>query len=663
MATNRTKKQDYNEAYNNAWPMFGAWQGEARKDVLAYLGQIYTAKERQTLRLRNSDVLNIQLIRRLVKWVSGYQTDHRTGIKFDAVEGSDKQAADDFTELITHVMQQSRGYSIISRAFEHALKTGLSLVNTFSDSNQDIGYDHLFYNQFLLDPGFTRLDLKDCRFGIIRKFITKSQAKILLPESKHGFIDNLDDERPKQDEKFPNYHTPIVHGNKLLAYDEFQERTLREEIVIIDKQTGKETIWQGTKQQLEQLLPAILQRAGIPAEMVKAIKRQVPTVEVTALINGEVASTGIDPFGLDDFSFTPIWCYYDPECTEDFRLRLQGFVRALKEIQRAESKRIIAEIAWYENQAWGGLDFEEGTLVDEEDAFKTGPGPRKFTKGALADNKVRDRQVPSTPPGNLNLHQVLEEAMPKTIGINPEMMGAVPNGSRAQISGLVTELRMGAGLTGLRGLFDDLGTSQDIIGGKSLKLIQRYPIERVRRILGREPAKEILTNSNFGKYDATASEAALTKTQRNIRYQELLTMKEMGAKMGDPTPISWLDIIEVSPMLMSGEQMQKINERERQRLQQKQFSDRMNMQMQTTTLQALQAEAARSQAAATESPSKIAKNVTGAQLNQAKVGTENNNIQNNNSAAFLNQVTELGNMVLAFQNVNKPQPLQKGGEE
>ena len=41
----------------------------------------------------------------------------------------------------------------------------------------------------------------------------------------------------------------------------------------------------------------------------------------------------------------------------------------MKEIQRAESKRVISMIAWYENSIANGLDFEEGSLVDMEDAY------------------------------------------------------------------------------------------------------------------------------------------------------------------------------------------------------------------------------------------------------------------------------------------------------
>ena len=37
MAKDRETKDDFNEAYQQAWPSFGTWQTEAKKDIQAYL--------------------------------------------------------------------------------------------------------------------------------------------------------------------------------------------------------------------------------------------------------------------------------------------------------------------------------------------------------------------------------------------------------------------------------------------------------------------------------------------------------------------------------------------------------------------------------------------------------------------------------------------------
>jgi len=648
-------EKDFDEAYSQAWSSFGSWQTEAQKDIRAYLGDIYTAKEKQMLRNRGSDILNIQLIRRLVKWVAGFQADHRKGIKYSPIEGSDDKTASEMTEIVSLVMQLSLGYETISKAFEHALKTGLSLVNTFNDAQGTTRLDNLFYNQFILDPNFTRLDLHNCRYGIIRKFISKDQAKILLPDSLHSRIATIDDEHPATDEKFTNYTSPIVaHGRKMLAYDEFQERTTKEEIVLINRSTGYETVWEGTKKQLREQGPYLMQLAGIPAEAMISITRQKETIKVSSFLNGEHFDTQTDPFGLDDFSFTPIWCYYDPE-SDNFSLKLQGFVRGLREIQRAESKRIVAMTAWYENSIAQGVDFEEGAFTDPADAFATGGKPRQVAEGMI--EKVRDRVTPPLPSGNIELHQILEDSMAKTIGLTPEMLGNLPSGNADQISGLVTQLRIGAGMTGQRGLFDDLSTSQNIIGDKVKKLIQSYPIEKIARMLGKPPTQAFKAKV-FGKYDAVTSEAALTDTQKNTKYQELLAMKKLGAEIGDPAPITWGDLIEEAPIELNIEMMEKMAEREKQANQQKQASQKQQEQIQNITIDLLTSQAEQARAKASESPAtiaekltKAAKNMTAAELDEAKSAGAEVDIGN----STLNAAIEVSKLGLEREKLRQPQ--------
>ena len=170
-------------------------------------------------------------------------------------------------------------------------------------------------------------------------------------------------------------------------------------------------------------------------------------------------------------------------------------------------------------------------------------------------------------------------------------------------------------------------------------------------------------DKNFGKYDATASEAALTKTQRHTRYQELLSLKQMGAQMQDPYPVTWGDITELAPMQMPGEQLKKMQQRELQGMKQKQVAQQQQQQIQDVTIRALTSEAKRSEAKPAETPSVINKNTTTSQLNQAKAAGEIDDIENNNASQLLAQITELGKLDIERQKLNQPQPLQQIGGE
>ena len=658
MAFDQARQDEYNEAYNQAWAATGAYQGMARHDMQAYLGDIWTAEEKQKLKLRNSDVLNIQLIRPIIKWVAGFQADHRKGIKYDPIEGGDVKVANDFTELGTAVLQRNKGYNVISRAFEHALKTGICLVNVFNDTNINTKLDHFFYNQFLLDPAWTKLDLSDCNFLMMRKFVTKEHAKILLPEGFHSVIDGIDEKQTQTDGKFPNYITPVQFGHKMFAYDEFQQKDTERKMFIIIKPTGKEIEWPGTKKQLEENLPVILQRMELPAEVVDTIQRVVPTIKVSAFLDGKHVTTETDPFGIGDYSATPVQCFYDPEY-DKMEWKLQGMVRSLKDIQRAETKRIIASIAWFENSVANGVDFEVGAFVDPEDAFKTGMGPRMLEKGAISGNRIKDRVTPPIPGGMLELHTILADLMPKTVNVNPDMMGLPPDATRAVISGLLSELRIGSGMVGLRGLFDDLSLSQNVLGRKLLKLYQQYPMQKVMRILGRQPS-EGFYEARHADFDSATSEGPLTDTQRNTQYQEMLTLMELGQKIGKPFPAEWSDILKLGTLQSSQKLLEAIAQREKAAAQQRQQETQQNNELQKLTIRALDAQTQEDLAQAEERRAEVQSNLASAGLDRAKTMATIGDLESKPVERLLKQAVALAKINLEQRKLD--QPLQKGGE-
>lgn len=657
MPRDQERQDEYDEAYKFAWSATGSWQGVAREDIQAYLGDIFTAKEKERLLLRNSDLLNIQLIRPILNWVAGFQADHRKGIKYEPIEGSDVQTANDFTELGTSILQRNKGYNVISKAFHHALKTGLCLVNVFNDVRLDTKLDHFFYNQFLLDPAWTKVDLSDCNFLMMRKFVTKEQAKIILPEGFHSEINKVDAERSQTDGKFPHYITPVQFGNKMFAYDEFQQRDTIRKTVIIIRPTGKELPFDGTKAELQNVFE-FLRAQGIKTELLSPVTRTVPTVKVSAFLDGKHVATEVDPFGIGDYSATPIQCFYDPEY-DKMEWKLQGMVRSLKDIQRAETKRIIASIAWFENSVAGGLDFEEDTLVDEEDAFKTGPGPRKFKKGAISTNKVRDRVTPPIPPGMLELHQILTDLMPKTVNVNPDMMGLPPDATRAVISGLLSELRIGSGMVGLRGLFDDLSLSQNIIGTKLLKLYQQYPMEKIVRILGRQPS-ENFKDSRHADFDSATAEAPLTDTQKNTQYQEILTLMKMGQEVGKPFPAEWVDVLELGTLQISTKLLEKIAQREKAGAEQRKLDMQMQNQLHQLTVMALQAQTQEDMAQAQERRTEAVSNLASAGLDRAETVAKIDDLESKPLERLLKQVIAIEK--IGLERIKLSQPLQNGGQ-
>jgi len=227
MATIVDRKKDYKEAYDQASAGFGAWQMQVKKDYKVYLGDPWTSEDRLRFIKEQREAMSFPLLRRIVKWIAGYQRENILSIKYDPVENADQVTADQLTEC------------------------AINLINVYNDRNYDTQFDRFGYNQFLLDPTFSRIDLHDCNYGMIRKYITKDEAKMLLP-GKEATINKIKD--IGKDNKFPYYPKPQLYGDFLLSFDEFQQRTAVERKVIILKPTNQELIWKGSKRELNEFI-------------------------------------------------------------------------------------------------------------------------------------------------------------------------------------------------------------------------------------------------------------------------------------------------------------------------------------------------------------------------------------------------------------------------
>jgi len=412
MATETDRKTDYKAAYDQANAGFGAWQMQIKRDMAVYLGDPWTSKDRLRFLKEDRESSSFPQIRMIINWIAGHQSDNIRSIRYDPTEDGDVQTAEQLTAIGVWVMQYCNGYDVICDAFEGCLKAGMNLVNVYNDRNFDTNFGRFGYNQFLLDPTFSRRDLRDCNYGMMRKYITKAEAKMLLP-GKEPFIERIGKETNSdaQGDMYPYYARPSLYGDKLLAYDEFQQRTTIERKIILLRPLNKEIVWLGTKKQRERFIENLVINENIPPNLISVYSRWEPTVEVTVILEGHEVSHGIDLFGIGDFSFTPIIAYYDPDY-DRMEMKLQSLVRGLVGAQRSGDKRMMAMTAVFEQQIGAGIDYEEDALVDDEDAFLTGSGkPRLFKKGAISGKKYQDRIIPDIPQGMFQYEDLSSKKM------------------------------------------------------------------------------------------------------------------------------------------------------------------------------------------------------------------------------------------------------------
>ena len=536
---------------------------------------------------------NFNRIRRIVNMITGYQRQHRLSSIVVPVENSDQDTADQLSKVLIWANNNSNLLNILSDAFEGAVTTGMNLVSVWMDYrsdpiNGDIRCDNVSYNEYLIDPFFKKKDLSDCRFVWTRKWLSKREAKSIMP-SRADEIDAMH-ARGWRDGKFqfqPEAYNYAMQD--LLSYDEFWYLDYRTQKLLVDVDSGQTMEWQGdeaTYRAFKKYYPQIT-----------TVDQEVPTCKLATCLNGRAMYNGPNPMGIDRYPFVPVLAYYDPQIPY-FPYRVQGVVRGLRDAQYLYNRRKIIELDIFESQINSGIKYKEDSLINPKDAFLTGQGRALALKKEANMDDVQQIMPPQVPPSMIQLSEILGNEIQEISGVNEELLGSAQDDK----AGILSMLRQGAGLTTLQVLFDQLNFSQIQLGQIYIDLIQKnFSPGKVRRIIAEEPTEQFYTRS-FQKYDCDVQEGMYSTTQKQMQFAQLLHLREIGI----PVPSSVL--VEASTLQDKKKLIQAIEAQEQQQQQQMQMAEQIGLQEQAAKIESLHAKAKADEGMAAERYARIQEN-------------------------------------------------------
>lgn len=533
MADYKDKEKEFEEAFNNAYDLWFPQMQEAHTDFKYYLEDPWTEEDRAYFRSQDREILNFNIIRRIIKMITGYERRNRLALKIAPSEGSDDTVASQFTGVIMPLMQNAGGYEVVSDAFEMgSCVAGANLIEPYLDRQGNIQFNRKPYNKFLLDPNFSRRDLKDCSY-----LITHEEG--MLTEDVKSLV-------PGKDVKITQYAKLEGGGNETLPfsaykgrgkedgkrcnYSEFWERKTRKVKIVANRQTGQQFTWQQGQKELEELLARYVLQLTSWDDWQE-------TVKFSAFVNGRCVYEGPDPNKIDDYPHVLMAGFWYPEY-DNYAAKLQGEVRPLRDPQREVSKRISKILDIIDSQVSTGMMAEEDSLVDKNDIHASGQGKGIWVKkGKLG--AVTERQMGDIPPGLFQLNHDLQSLINDIGCVNDSMFGT--DELKAQVSGYLMALRTGAGLVALQDLFDNRGGTLKQLAFKLIKLIQKnYSKQKVFRIINEQPAPNFYSE-DLAQYDCTPHEGVLTETQQRTFYLELRELKKDGFSIPEEV------IIEAAP--------------------------------------------------------------------------------------------------------------------
>jgi len=601
------KREDYerfSELYESDIAAWEPWLNLAKQDLEFYLGKQWQSVDVDFLKKQRRTALTFNKIRKVIKIVTGYQRKNRLSIKVDPVENSDAETASIFSQVIQYTMQATNGYHLISDSFEQgSLKTGLNLLSLWIDYNDDplsgdIKLTRTPYNKFLLDSNFTQRDLSDCQHALKREMISKDAATALFPNRKK----DIKDMSPfGTDNKFTNLQTSnSLQTDKLLRHDELWERIYKPVKILVNGNTGQFTKWKGSSRELEELL------SRFPQMM--TIDKTERAMNLKIFIEEELFFDGEEPSGLTDFPFTPVLGFFDSEydLMED---KLQALVRCMRDPQIEANKRRSKMLDILDSQLNSGWIAEESSIIDDESLFMTGQGGVIYKgKGKPDPTRIPAADIPA---GQFQFAEMMDKDIIDIPGANAELLGS-PDSQDVEVSGVLSKLRQGAGLTILQDLFDNLSLAEKTLAQKMIKMIQvNYEPSKIERITGRKPTPEFY-KKDFGKYDAVPVEGLLTDTQRQMNYLQLFALKKEGA------PIPWEAILEAAPI----ERRDLLTQVVKKAQESAQEGQKIETAAQMSAIENEKAKTAKEQAEAQEKMSKVAVNESVAGLNKVKAMSE-----------------------------------------
>ncbi|HUV84173.1 MAG TPA: hypothetical protein VMV86_00605, partial [Methanosarcinales archaeon] len=356
--------------------------------------------------------------------------------------------------------------------------------------------------------------------------------------------------------------------------------------------TGETTEWTGKSDfGLEQFL-----KFNPSIKLVERDDKQ--TVKLAILIQGSLIYDGLNPLGIDRYPFAPVFAYFNPNI-DDYSLKLQSVVRGLRDPQYLYNRRKNIELDIVESQINSGWIYKENAVINPDDLHLPGQGRAIALKFGAEMTDVQKIQTPQIPASIFQLSELMAKEIPEISGVNEELLGSAVDDK----AGILSMLRQGAGLTTLQTLFDQLDTSQNILGSIMLEAIQaNYTVGKVKRIIEEEPAPQFY-NKAFGTYDAAVAAGFNTVTQKAQAFSDLLRLKEIGLLIPDET------IIEAATLQNKTKLIEQMQKESQARQQQQQQMEQVQQQLQMSQAELAKAKVQSDLSLAKERDSRVYSNI------------------------------------------------------
>lgn len=471
------------------------------------------------------------LVQQPVNMITGYERQHRKQWMFQASEGADPQACDQYTKLLTHVANAGALHEQKSKAKELAAISGMVLMQPYLDYTEEdqaqgtLKFKIWEYNSFLVDPYFRSPDMSDAQFVWCQEYISKKDAEARFPDKVSAITPMAG--TPQRYGSF--YFLPENYNmarNDLMVLSYVWYKWKRKKKRLYSRQRNQFYDFAGNQEELLQLLYNIQDLEEVTVE--------VPCWKLAVVLNDQLMFQGENPLGFDGCPFVPYYWNYEPHINY-YDLRVRSLVRTMRDPQFLFNYKVITNNDIAAATINAGWKRKIGAVANEDNLKKSGQGWDVIINEGYELTDC-EKIIPSAvPQSDLELAQQMADLIYQTSGINLENWSGQQD---KQISSLTMMLKQAANLMVFQKYTDQWDYSDKLLGERSLQImLNNWNAEKVQQYIGEDPSP-FFYSKLYTKFNTIVEEADLTPTQQNLQAQQMLDVNQsFGREVFPPSMI------------------------------------------------------------------------------------------------------------------------------
>jgi hypothetical protein len=465
------------ECYDEAQSAWMSWMDEFEEDVRFYLSDQWSDEDKERASKNDVPVLVLNFVKKTIDLVSGYERQNRTDIKILPVEGSDERVSQIMTTLIKWIMGDKEIEYNKSDAFKDALIGGIGWLYTTMNFdkdplNGDIHVEKVSPTEILLDPYTKKQNLSDCDYIIRHNRVSRRKLAAMYPKYKDEISALTGSTQTEPIER--ELLVPQDRATKLLVVEYWHREWENRKFIVDTENPGEIVEYSGKEEALKLMLN---DNAAL-----EVIEKKVPVIKLTISIEHQLVVYDDDaPYTTKKYPFIPVFCFYTSSFV-DWKWKLQGLVRPMKDPQREKNKRRSQIMRSLNVSMRGGWLMDKGA-VDDKNVLYNSSGVGKVIEknpGRL----LEQMQAPVLDQGIMQLELAFDKDI-QQIGVTPDLLGQVYGGSGSSAPGVTIQLRQKQGITTLQECFDNLSMATKNLGELMIYLIaEHFEQDKIKRILG-----------------------------------------------------------------------------------------------------------------------------------------------------------------------------------